>query len=71
MENKETLKAKLFERINNDKTYSKDDIDLINKAYNFAEKKHSGMKRLSGDEYITHPISVAYYCMCFNSRSYE
>ena len=59
MENKETLKAKLFERINNDKTYSKDDIDLINKAYNFAEKKHSGMKRLSGDEYITHPISVA------------
>ena len=59
MENKETLKAKLFERINSDKTYSKDDIDLINKAYNFAEKKHSGMKRLSGDEYITHPISVA------------
>ncbi|MBR5662706.1 MAG: bifunctional (p)ppGpp synthetase/guanosine-3',5'-bis(diphosphate) 3'-pyrophosphohydrolase [Bacilli bacterium] len=59
MENKETLKAKLFERINNDTSYSKDDIDLINKAYNFAEEKHKGMTRLSGDEYITHPISVA------------
>ena len=59
MDNKETLKKQLFERINNDKTYSQDDRDLITKAYEFALKKHEGMKRLSGDDYITHPLSVA------------
>ena len=59
MDNKENLKKQLFERINNDKTYSQDDRDLITKAYEFALKKHEGMKRLSGDEYITHPLSVA------------
>lgn len=59
MDNKENLKKQLFERINNDKTYSQDDRDLITKAYEFALKKHEGMKRLSGDDYITHPLSVA------------
>lgn len=59
MENKETLKEKLFDRITNDKTYTKDDINLITKAYNFACEKHKNKKRLSGDEYITHPLSVA------------
>lgn len=59
MSDKEILKKQLFDKISKDISYSKDDIDLIEKAYDFAEKKHSGMKRLSGDEYITHPISVA------------
>ena len=59
MDSKETLKNQLFERINNDKTYSQDDKDLISKAYEFASKKHEGMKRLSGDDYIIHPLSVA------------
>ena len=59
MENKEILKTQLFNKINSDKTYTKDDIDLITRAFEFASLKHKDMKRLSGDEYITHPLSVA------------
>lgn len=39
---------------------SSDDITLIKEAYEFAKEKHMGKKRLSGDDYITHPLSVAY-----------
>ena len=34
-------------------------VDLIVKAYEFAKNCHSHQKRLSGDPYIAHPISVA------------
>lgn len=33
---------------------------LILKAYKFAEEHHRGQKRMSGEDYITHPLSVAY-----------
>lgn len=32
---------------------------MIDKAYAFAEKHHHGVKRKSGEEYITHPLAVA------------
>lgn len=35
------------------------DISLIRKAFLFAEKLHSGQKRKTGEEYITHPVEVA------------
>ncbi|NQU17634.1 MAG: bifunctional (p)ppGpp synthetase/guanosine-3',5'-bis(diphosphate) 3'-pyrophosphohydrolase [Candidatus Saganbacteria bacterium] len=35
-------------------------IELISKAYHFAEEKHRGQKRLSGDPFITHPLETAY-----------
>ena len=34
-------------------------IDIINKAFNFARQAHKGVKRLSGEPYILHPIAVA------------
>ncbi len=34
-------------------------IDLITKAFNFAKQAHKGVRRLSGEPYIMHPISVA------------
>lgn len=34
-------------------------MKLITKAYAFAEKAHAGQKRLSGEDYIQHPISTA------------
>ena len=33
---------------------------LILKAYRFAEEKHNGQKRISGEDYIIHPLDVAY-----------
>ena len=44
-----------FKKYNNNKK----DIDLINKAYDYAYKKHFGVKRISGDDYIIHPLNVA------------
>lgn len=38
----------------------KTNTGLILKAYNFAEEKHRGQKRMSGEEYIIHPLDVAY-----------
>ena len=34
-------------------------VDLITKAFNFAKQAHKGVKRLSGEPYIMHPIAVA------------
>ena len=34
-------------------------VDLITKAFNFARQAHKGVRRLSGEPYIMHPISVA------------
>ena len=38
---------------------SQEELDLINKAYEFAKEKHKGKKRLNGDDYISHPLEVA------------
>ncbi|MDR1271742.1 MAG: bifunctional (p)ppGpp synthetase/guanosine-3',5'-bis(diphosphate) 3'-pyrophosphohydrolase [Clostridiales Family XIII bacterium] len=34
------------------------DIGLLERAYDIAEKYHKGQKRMSGEEYITHPMEV-------------
>ena len=49
------LLKKIKEYIND-----KDELDLIRKAYMFAFEKHFGKKRLTGEDYITHPLNVAY-----------
>jgi GTP pyrophosphokinase len=36
-----------------------EDLDLITRAYRTAERLHDGVKRKSGDPYITHPVAVA------------
>ena len=38
------------------------DIDLVRKAYRFADEAHLGQMRASGEPYITHPIAVAAQC---------
>src|SRR4051794_27001931 len=37
----------------------KDDTALIEKAYELAERYHSGQLRASGEPYILHPLAVA------------
>ena len=41
------------------KSYN-EDISMIEKAYEFAKDLHNGQVRQSGEEYITHPLNVAY-----------
>lgn len=34
-------------------------VEIINKAFHFARQAHKGVRRLSGEPYIMHPIAVA------------
>jgi guanosine-3',5'-bis(diphosphate) 3'-pyrophosphohydrolase len=38
------------------------EVDLVRKAYRFADEAHLGQIRASGEPYITHPIAVAAQC---------
>lgn len=50
-------------------TYIKKDSErkLISRAYLFAFEKHFGQKRLSGEDYIVHPLNVAYILSDINA----
>lgn len=37
-----------------------DELRIIEKAYNYTKEKHFTQKRITGDDYITHPLNVAY-----------
>ena len=52
-------KEQLFDEINKYIT-NKDDIDFINKAYEYAYEKHKDQKRKSGEPYFVHVLNVAY-----------
>ncbi len=47
----------LIERI--EKYNPNGDIEIVKKAYYFALSAHTGQKRISGEDYIVHPIDVA------------
>lgn len=38
---------------------SQEELDLIQKAFDFANKAHEGVRRKSGEPYILHPLAVA------------
>ena len=42
------------------KTYNPNEIEVIKKAYEYADYLHDGQLRQSGEPYITHPLNVAY-----------
>ena len=48
------------ELINEIKTYNKkSNLELIRRAYEFAREAHKGQKRISGEEFIEHPLETA------------
>ena len=54
------------------KTYNnnEEDLKLIKSAYDYAYKKHFGQKRISGDDYITHPLNVAWILTEISADAY-
>ena len=50
-------------------TYMKKDWPLISKAYSYAQKYHEGQKRESGEDYIIHPLYVAYILSTMHADS--
>ncbi|MBQ3005046.1 MAG: bifunctional (p)ppGpp synthetase/guanosine-3',5'-bis(diphosphate) 3'-pyrophosphohydrolase, partial [Clostridia bacterium] len=56
----DTMKKEFLEiRAIMEKNCNPEDLILIDKAYELAVKAHEGQKRLSGEDYVSHPISVA------------
>ena len=47
----------VYERLQS--TYTGKDLELTEKAYDFAKKAHENQKRASGEEYFIHPCTVA------------
>jgi len=45
------------------------EIQKIWRAYRFSKKAHNGQKRISGEDYITHPVSVACIAASFHLDS--
>ena len=41
------------------KFHPEDDMDVVRRAYEFAEKAHANQKRKSGEPYFSHPCAVA------------
>lgn len=48
------------ELLSNISYLNSDEIALVTKAYNYASSAHFGQKRRSGEDYIIHPLNVAY-----------
>ncbi|MEJ5273764.1 MAG: HD domain-containing protein, partial [Spirochaetota bacterium] len=54
--NIQKLEQEFFQKID---FFEEKDKELILRAYKISYEKHLGQKRLSGEDYITHPLSVA------------
>ena len=55
------IMTSILEKILENPAYSESDRELITKAFDVAKIAHAGQKRLSGEEYLSHPIHVAYF----------
>ena len=50
-------------------TYNKEDVPKVTKAYEMAKEYHAGQKRESGEDYIIHPLNVAYILASMHADS--
>ncbi len=55
------IKINTLKELENNLSYlNTDSFSVIEKAYDYAFKKHLNQKRLSGEDYIIHPLNVAF-----------
>lgn len=59
--NEEAMIEQEFQSLLNDylKTKHRKRVEIITKAFNFANQAHKGIRRRSGEPYIMHPLAVA------------
>ena len=55
-------KMTIEELLSQSSSYIEDEeqLEVIKKAYEFAKERHEGQRRKSGEEYINHPLNVAF-----------
>lgn len=60
-EQEDKMVAEAFQRLLDSylSTKHRKKVELITKAFNFAKHAHKGVRRLSGEPYIMHPLAVA------------
>ena len=70
--NMKTHEITIDELLDRVKLYNnnEEDLKLIKKAFDYASKKHFGQKRISGDDYIQHPLNVALILTEINADAY-
>src|SRR3989344_1537369 len=51
----------ILEKILGNPAYDESDRKLVEMAFEVAKSAHVGQKRLSGEEYLSHPLRVAYF----------
>lgn len=51
------------------KNRKSDEVDLIERAFNFAKETHKNQKRLSGEPYFTHPLNLSKNIISLNFDS--
>ena len=54
------MNIEFVDLINKIKDYNPDEVGVVTKAYEVAKELHKGQYRESGDEYMTHPLTVAF-----------
>ena len=54
------MRLSLKDLLTNVRLYNESGIELVEKAYHYAESLHDGQFRQSGEPYISHPLNVAY-----------
>ena len=54
------MNINIYDLLESIKTYNPEEIEIIKKAYEYADYLHEGQKRQSGEPYIMHPLNVAY-----------
>ena len=63
-----TIKLELADLLVIIKEYNPEEVEVIKKAYYFAEELYKGQVRQSGEPYISHPLNVAYILAEFHAR---
>ncbi len=59
MNKEEPISFEIVEEKIKENIKAPEELAKIREAYNFAYEKHQGMKRLNGEDFITHPLHVA------------